>query len=83
MVEKGLSGEEIKAMYAKDFKRDPLNSLKWGILFVLAGLAILLGNLLHEYYRVEGGVIVGLVGVFIGAGLLLFYAIATKKIKAQ
>ena len=84
MVEKGLTGDEIKAMYTKTGERDPLTSLKWGILFVFGGLAVLLGNLLHDYYHVEkGGTIIGMVGVFVGAGLLLFYGIATKKKKTQ
>lgn len=83
MVEKGLGSEEIKAMYARDIKRDPLASLKWGILFVVAGIAVMLGGVLHEYFRLDGGITVGMVGVFIGAGLLLFYGIATKKIKAK
>ena len=84
MVEKGLSPDEIKAMYASNIKRDPLTSLKWGILFVSAGIAVLLGGVMHEYFRMqEDGIIIGMVGVFIGAGLLVFYAIASKKLKAQ
>jgi hypothetical protein len=54
MIEKGLSSEEIKAMYSRGTTRhDPLSSLKWGILFVLGGLAVLIGNFLHVQYDVE------------------------------
>ncbi len=84
MVEKGLSTDEIKAMYSRSVQHDPLSSLKWGILFVFGGLAVLLGNLLHEYYHIEeGGVIIAMVGIFVGAGLLLFYSIASKKLKTK
>lgn len=80
MMEKGLSSDEIKAMYTKDLKRDPLASLKWGILFVLAGIAIMLGNYLHDQYNVDQGIIVGMVCLFVGIGLVAFYSIASKKI---
>jgi hypothetical protein len=80
MIEKGLSSDEIKAMYARDVRRDPLQSLKWGILFVLGGIALMLGNYLHQAYGVEGGVVVGMVILFVGIGLLVFYTIAVKKV---
>ena len=79
MIEKGLSSEEIKALYARDVRRDPLSSLKWGILFVLAGIAIMLGNYLHDHYAVDEGAIVGMVILFVGIGLVAFYSIAAKK----
>ncbi|MBI4548803.1 MAG: hypothetical protein HY707_12545 [Ignavibacteriae bacterium] len=79
MVEKGLSAEDIKAMYARDIKRDPLSSLKWGMLFVLGGLAVMLGNFLVQRYDVEPGIVIGMVILFVGIGLVLFYTIATKK----
>ena len=80
MIEKGLTSDAMRAVFAKDISRDPLMSLKWGILFVFGGLAILLGNLLHYRFNVEEGVIIGLVCLFAGFGLLLFYSIAAKKI---
>ena len=79
MIEKGLSSDEIKAMYAREIRRDPLNSLKWGILFVLGGVAIIAGNYLHHQYGVDEGIIVGMVILFVGVGLVLFYGIASKK----
>lgn len=79
MIEKGLSSEEIKALYAREVRRDPLGSLKWGILSVLAGIAIMLGNYLHDYYAVDEGVVVGMVILFVGIGLVAFYTIASKK----
>jgi uncharacterized protein DUF6249 len=79
MIEKGLSSDEIKAMYARDVKRDPLQSLKWGILFVLGGVALMLGNYLHDTYGIDGGVVVGMVILFVGIGLVAFYTIAGKR----
>jgi hypothetical protein len=79
MIEKGLSSEEIKAMYTRDVRRDPLSSLKWGILFVLAGMALMLGVYLHETYHVEEGIIVGMIALFVGIGAGDFCSIASKR----
>jgi hypothetical protein len=81
IVEKGLSIDEIKAMHVREVRRDPLSSLKWGLLFLLAGIAIMLGNFLHVQYNVDEGVIVGLVCFFVGIGLVIFYGVAAKKLK--
>ena len=83
MIEKGLGSEEIKALYSRDRRHNPLNSLKWGILFVLGGVAVMLGNFLHDTYYVNGGVIVGMVCLFVGIGLVAFYSIASKKLGQQ
>ena len=80
MIEKGLTSDEIKAMYHREIRRDPFTSLKWGLLFLLAGAAILLGNFLHAQFNVEEGVIIGLVCLFVGIGLVIFYSIASKKL---
>ncbi len=79
MVEKGMSSEDIKSLYKKQVQRDPLSSLKWGILFICAGLAVLIGHFLHRNLGVEEGVMIGLIPLFVGCGLLLFYSFASKK----
>ena len=81
MIEKGLSSDEIKAMYTRDIRRDPLGSLKWGLIFVLAGMAVMLGVWLRDNYFANDGIIVGMVCLFVGIGLVVFYTIATKKAK--
>jgi hypothetical protein len=80
MIERGMASEEIKALYSRDTsRRDPISSLKWGILFLFIGLAILLGNYLRAQFHVEEGVYFGLICLMAGIGLLLFYVIASKK----
>ena len=80
IIEKGLTPEDIKALYLTQMRpSSPLSSLKWGILFVMVGLAIFLGVWLHSMYFLGDGVIPGLIGIFGGAGLILFYRIASKK----
>ena len=83
MVEKGMSANDIKALYARKMQMDPLNSLKWGILFVLGGVAVMFGNFLVERFNVQPPVIVGMVCLFVGVGLVLFYSIASKKVERE
>ena len=79
MIEKGMKAEDIKALCGGGFRgMQPLTSLKWGIIFVGVGLAVLLGLLLHSWYNVEGGIYPGLIAVFGGAGLIVFYMIAKR-----
>ncbi len=79
MIDKGMSSDDIKALYAREVRRSPLGSLKWGILLVMAGLAILVGNFLHDRYFVDEGVIAGMICLFVGIGLVIFYGLAAKK----
>ena len=80
MIEKGMKAEDIKAMFGRSFREPhPLTSLKWGIVLVAVGFAVLLGLFLHSAYNMEGGIFPGLIAVFGGAGLVLFYFIANRK----
>jgi len=84
IIDKGLTPEDMKALYTTWSKpASPLSSLKWGILLCMVGLAVILGVWLHSMYFLGDGVIPGLIGVFGGAGLILYYRIASKKERAQ
>ena len=80
MIEKGMKAEDIKALNVRGSSEPhPLTSLKWGIIFVAVGLAVLLGMFLHSAYFMEGVIYPGLIAVFGGAGLILFYFVARRK----
>lgn len=84
MLEKGLKSEEIKALYTKDYHWSPLSSLKWGILFIMGGLAVLAGYELRRTVSFDEGVTIGgIVPLFLGVGLLIFYVFASKKHKDE
>ena len=81
IIEKGLPPEEIKAMYEKGtWKIHPLSSLKWGIVLLMIGAAWLLGIWLHEVNNYPEATILGLIVLFGGVGLVVFYAIAQRKL---
>jgi hypothetical protein len=80
MIEKGMQSEEIKAMFGRRwFTTNPLGSLKWGMLFVAVGLAALIGIWLHTNYFLSDGVIPGMMAVFGGVALILYYVITRNK----
>ena len=64
MIEKGLKSDEIKSLYEKgSFRFNPLSSLKWGMIFIGIGIAVLLGSYLHENYMMNESVFPGPVHV--------------------
>ncbi len=84
IIDKGIVADDVKALYQRGpWHTNPLSSLKWGILFVALGCALLAGIWLREVYHTTDGVTVGLVALFGGLGLLLFYSLARKKIAQQ
>ena len=71
----------MKAYFERSARRwSPLSSLKWGIVLVGVGGAILLGLWLQEAYGVRGGVFPGLIAIFGGAALVLFYVITRNRV---
>lgn len=80
MIDRGLKSDEIKSLYARPGGPvNPLNSLKWGILFIAVGVGILVSIWLHETYLLSEGVFPGLIALAGGIGLLAFYFIARKQ----
>jgi hypothetical protein len=82
MIEKGLKSDEIKSLYEKgSFRFNPLSSLKWGMIFIGIGIAVLLGSYLHENYMMNESVFPGLIALFGGLGLFIFYFVAHRKVQ--
>ncbi len=80
MIEKGMKAEDIQSLYKKQmFQLNPLSSLKWGMVFVFVGLAIIIGIWLRENYLFNDGIIPGMIAMCGGLALVLFYFIAGRK----
>jgi len=83
IIEKGLKADEYSGLYRTAARQvSTLSSLKWGLIFCLVGIAVLVGLWLRQSYDVEEGVFFGLIALAAGVGLLIFYAIARKQIPA-
>jgi hypothetical protein len=78
MIEKGLTAEEIRSLYARSVRNRPLLSLKWGIVFVAIGLAIVVSLVADQVYFVNEGIYPAMIILFAGLGLVIFYRIAKK-----
>jgi hypothetical protein len=83
IIERGLKADDYTALYKYAARQVyPMTSLKWGLIFLLIGVAVLVGLWMRQAYDVEEGVFFGLIALAAGIGLLAFYAIARKQVKA-
>lgn len=80
IIEKGLRPEDMKALYERSTQRpNPLSALKWGMVFLAIGLAVLAGMVLRDTYFVDEAVYPGLIALLGGLGLIAFYVIAGRR----
>ncbi len=84
IIEKGLVSEEVKHLYSHKWawRMNPMSSLKWGMLAAFIGAGILIGGMVSASmpWMHEGQLMSGFIFLFGGIGLVLFYAMAAKKI---
>lgn len=80
MIQKGLNPLE-----SRNHRRiTPDSTLKFGLLLLGAGLGLLIGSLLEEFWHFErDGVQASLIMIFGGGGLLLSYVIQMKNEKKE
>ncbi len=82
LMDMGLSPQEARDYFREQEKRpkNPLNTLKWGILFTMIGIGLFFGILLDEagYKDSLSGVMVLLFG---GLGFIIYYFVASSKLK--
>lgn len=83
MIEKGVTPADFKSGGIGPFwKSNILSNLKWGLLFAFAGIGLFVGEQLHQYLNFddETSVFASML-IFGGLALIIFYFIASKKIK--
>jgi len=75
IIDKGLVNEEVKYLFAREHADYLPVSLKWGMVLVALGLAILIGRLVPYSFQDEATVS----GMFILGGLaLILYYLVTR-----
>lgn len=85
-IDKGLVKEDVKFLYSSShtWRVNPLSSLKWGMLAAFIGLGILTSAVVAmQFPMIEEKITAGFVFLFGGIGLVLFYAMASKKADAE
>jgi hypothetical protein len=84
MIEKGLKPADYKGLvFSLGTNANPLSSLKWGLLAVFIGVGFFTGLAMHEFANFQRSFSFALMLIFGGLGLIVFYFIASKKIKEQ
>lgn len=79
LIEKGIVSEDIKHLFPGTGEMYYPSSLKWGIVLLFVGIALVVMRALP--YDIAGEIILGVALIAAGVGLLLYYFIATKKAK--
>jgi hypothetical protein len=81
LIEKGLVDEKVKYLFMDKPKEYVSSSLKWGMVLIAIGLAVFVGQMVPKELVEE--VTIGAMFVFGGIALVIYYAIASKKINEQ
>lgn len=79
LIERDKVDENVKFLYQGFAARDPLSSVKWGLVLIGIGLALMLGQLFPSTFSDEAGV--GLMFLFAGIGFLVYYFMAKNKVQ--
>lgn len=79
LIEKGLVDEKVKYLQFNRWDQFAPGSLKWGLVFIFVGIAIIFLRILSEYIPAE--IILGAILLAAGLGLLVYYLIADAAMK--
>jgi hypothetical protein len=81
LIEKGMVNENVK--FLAGFEGGFLSSLKWGLVLMGIGAALVIARLAKYDIEEEGLFVFGLMFLLAGIGLLVHYFIAAQKSKEQ
>ena len=83
MIDKGVNPADFKSTTPfRLWQGSVLSNLKWGLLLVFAGIGLLVGQQLEYYFGFhEESAVFGSILITGGCALIIFYFIATKKLK--
>ena len=79
IIASGKLDENLKYLFVKNGNQlhSPLGSIKWGLICIAIGLAIILGRFLP--YRIADDMTFGLIFFLSGLALLIYFLIARKQ----
>lgn len=79
MIEKGFVNEDTQAIFKTYSSENKYSSLKWGLLAMCGGIALIL----MEYLDVEPDSTLpyGILAVALSAGFLIYYLLVKKELK--
>ncbi len=78
LIDKGIMDENIKFLYADKLARNGRSSLKWGMVSVAVGVAVLIGMYAPDD---DGKLTIGAMFTLAGLALIIYYFIASRLFK--
>lgn len=79
IINKGTLDENVKFLFQKQASDYVPNSLKWGMVLMAIGLAVLVGELAP--YGMQEEITVSAMFIFGGAAMIVYYFLASKMLK--
>jgi hypothetical protein len=81
LIDKGLVDEKVKYLYGRNGRMRALTSLKWALMLIGIGLAVVIGQLVPDRMMEE----ITAAGMFLltGVGLLIYYAVASRAASSE
>jgi hypothetical protein len=76
LIEKGMVDEKVKYLYQENGERRVLGTLKWALVLIGIGLAVVIGQLVPD--RMMEEMTAAGMFLFAGIGLLIYYAVASR-----
>lgn len=75
LIDKGQVDEKVKFLNFSNLQQYAPTSLKWGLVFTLVGISLVIVRIIPTYVADE--IILGVMLIAAGVGLLLYYFIAS------
>jgi len=81
LIDKGMVDENIKYLFSRPLSAQPLNSLKWGLVLIGLGAALMMYALFPD--EISEQTTFGCMFLFAGIGFLIYYFIAKKLVRQE
>lgn len=78
MIDKGYVNEDAQAIFKRNTEENRFTSLKWGLIILSAGLALILMEFID--YDQTSPLPYGLLAVFVSVGFLVYYFMVKKEL---
>ena len=76
LIDKGMVDDNIKYLYRENGETRALGTLKWAMVLIGIGLAVIVGQLVPDHMMEE--ITAACMFLLAGIGLLVYYAIAVR-----
>ena len=81
IVQQGEVNENVKYLFSNKFSLAVPPSLKWGMVLIAIGLAIVVAKIVDAFARVDDSLTFALMFIFGGVALIIYYRIGTRMLK--